>query len=432
MRLSGWGRYPVIEAERATHGTRAALTEYLSKPGDFIVYAKGRSYGDSALSRRVLFSERFNMMLDFRPDQGILTCECGVTLAEIIDFALSRGWFLATVPGTKLISLGGAIASDVHGKNHHKAGCFSNGVLSLNLMLPDGKVAECSRETNPDLFFATCGGMGLTGIILSATVKLQCVKSRFIKEQVVCCQNLREVFAAFEENQRVTYSVAWVDCLAKGDRLGRSVLMAGEHAESGGREPARERTYAIPCEMPAFFLNRYSVAVFNELYYRLQASAKHERLCSFDGFFFPLDKIKNWNRMYGPKGFTQYQFVLPKDASFAGLRAVLSKTSEAGLGSFLGVLKLLGPANQNMLSFPTEGYTLALDFKVTDRLLGFLSELDRIVIDHGGRINLCKDARMSPEMFKKGYTRWKEFVDLRTKYGMRNKLNSLQSLRLGI
>lgn len=431
MRLSGWGRYPIINANGFSFGTLTPLVEYLQKPGDCITHGKGGSYGDSALSERVVFSRRFNKMLDFQPEEGILTCECGVTLAELIDFALPRGWFLATVPGTKLITLGGAIASDVHGKNHHKTGCFSENVLCLQLMLPDGQVLECSREKNQELFFSTCGGMGLTGIILSATLKLQPVESAYIRETVIRCNNLQEIFAAFEECQQVTYSVAWIDCLAKGDYLGRAALMLGEHADSGPKKLPADKPLAIPFSLPAFFLNRYFVAWFNELYYRRHPDLVRGRLTPLNNFFFPLDQIRNWNRMYGRKGFTQYQFVLPKEASFEGLQTVLSRTSQAGLGSFLGVLKLFGPSNQNLLSFPREGYSLALDFKINDKLFPFLNELDQVVTDHGGRLYLSKDVRMSPEVFKKSYPRWKEFVQLREKYGMRRKFNSLQSLRLG-
>jgi len=432
MMLSGWGRYPIIKAKGVSFGTLPPLAEYLQKPGNCITYGKGGSYGDSALNERVVFSRRFNKMLDFQPEEGILTCECGVTLAEIIDFALGRGWFLATVPGTKLITLGGAIAADVHGKNHHKSGCFSESVLGLRLMLPDGRVAECSREQNQALFFSTCGGMGLTGIILSAALKLQPVESAYVRETVIRCHNLEEIFTAFEEYRQVTYSVAWIDCLAKKDRLGRAILMLGEHADSGPRELRAAKPFAIPFNLPAFFLNSFSVAWFNEIYYRRHPDLVRGRLTSLHDFFFPLDKIGNWNRMYGRKGFTQYQFVLPKEASLAGLQAVLSRTSQAGLGSFLGVLKLFGPANQNLLSFPTEGYSLALDFKINDRLFPFLHELDRVVLDHGGRLYLAKDVRMSPEVFRKGYPRWEEFVELREKYGARQKFNSLQSLRLGV
>jgi decaprenylphospho-beta-D-ribofuranose 2-oxidase len=432
MKLSGWGRYPVIDGDGVSIGTLIQVTEYLNKQNNFIVYGKGRSYGDSALNGHVLFSKLLNRVLDFRTGQGILTCECGVSLAEIIHLVLPYGWFLSTVPGTKFITLGGAIASDVHGKNHHKAGCFSNSVLNLKLMLPDGQIVDCNQKTNQELFFATCGGMGLTGIIISATLKLQPVKSRSIREKVIRCDNLQHVFSCFEEYAYFTYSVAWIDCLAKGAQQGRSVLMMGEHAGSDLKESHRDHIITVPFSMPSLFLNQYSVALFNELYYRLHSSGVQERLKPLNDFFFPLDKIENWNFMYGRNGFAQYQFVLPKESSLSGLQAVLSKTGEAGLGSFLGVLKLLGAQNNNMLSFPTEGYTLALDFKITNRLFPFLDELDRIVLDHGGRINLCKDARMNSSVFRKGYPEFEEFFRLRARYGMDKKFVSLQSLRLEV
>jgi decaprenylphospho-beta-D-ribofuranose 2-oxidase len=330
------------------------------------------------------------------------------------------------------VTVGGAIASDVHGKNHHKAGCFSECVHSFTLMLPDGRVVTCSREEHRELFLATCGGMGLTGVILTATFRLQPVQSAYIRETIIRSQNLEEIFNLFRENQGATYSVAWIDCLAKGDRLGRSVLMLGEHADSGPLTPLPVRTFSMPMDLPGGLLNRYSVSWFNHLYYQRSPVFVEGRLAPLEGFFFPLDKIAHWNRLYGRKGFTQYQLVLPLAASFAGLTQILQKIGAAGLGSFLAVLKLFGPENDNYLSFPLAGYTLALDFKIEDRLFPLLDELDRVVVDHGGRLYLTKDVRMPQEVFQKGYPRWEQFAELRARYGLPAKFNSLQSRRLGV
>jgi decaprenylphospho-beta-D-ribofuranose 2-oxidase len=403
-----------------------------ARPGRWIAHGLGKSYGDSALNSRVLMTRRFNKLLDFDPQEGIVTCESGVTLAELIAVFLPRGWFLTVTPGTKLITVGGAIASDVHGKNHHGAGCFSKAVVSLRLMLPDGRTLQCSPSENADLFRATCGGMGLTGLILDATLRLRPVRSAYIRETVIRCRNLREGFEQFESNRQVGYSVAWIDCLATGDDLGRSVLMLGEHADDGRLALPPVRPASVPVECPDFVLNHWSVTLFNRLYYRTHPSRVIERPTSIDAFFFPLDRIAHWNRLYGPRGFTQYQVVLPKAASFEGLRRILQKIAAAGIGSFLAVLKLFGPQNENPLSFPVEGYTLALDFKIQPRLFPLLEELDRMVLDYGGRLYLAKDVRMSRKTFQAGYPGWEAFAALRSQYGLRDRINSLQAERLGL
>jgi decaprenylphospho-beta-D-ribofuranose 2-oxidase len=274
--------------------------------------------------------------------------------------------------------------------------------------------------------------MGLTGLILDATLQLQPVHSAYIRETVIRCRNLEEGFAQFESNRQIDYSVAWIDCLAAGSDLGRSVLMLGRHADDGRMAPPPARTASVPVECPGLLLNHGSVALFNRLYYHTRPCRALERSTTIDAFFFPLDRIAHWNRLYGPRGFTQYQFVLPKAASFEGLGCILRRIAATGIGSFLAVLKLLGPQNENPLSFPMEGYTLALDFKIQPRLFPLLEELDRMVLDHGGRLYLAKDVRMSRRTFRAGYPRWEAFAALRSQYGLSDRINSLQSERLGL
>lgn len=431
-KLHGWGRYPVIEADIASVEMEDQARKLLAKPVPWIAHGLGKSYGDSALAEHVLATRRMDKFLDFDPVAGTITCQSGVTLAELIDFLLPRGWFLYTTPGTKLITVGGAIASDVHGKNHHTAGCFSASVRSLRLMLADGAVLTCSTLEHNDLFQATCGGMGLTGLIMEATLQLQPVNSAYIRETVIACANLKESVAQFERHQDAPYSVAWIDCLAKGAHLGRSILMTGRHADDGELNPPPQPALSVPVDCPAFLLNAWSMALFNHLYYHLNRRPVENRRMSIDPFFYPLDKIAHWNRMYGPGGFTQYQFVLPKEASFQGLAAILKKITDSGLGSFLAVLKLCGAQNRNLLSFPMEGYSLALDFKIQPRLFPLLDQLDVLVLAHGGRIYLTKDVRMTSHTFKKSYAHWEAFAALRADYGLTAKFNSLQSRRLEI
>jgi len=432
MKLHGWGRYPVIDAENPAFESVDQAAQLISRPGHWIPHGLGKSYGDSALSSQVLMTRRFNKLLAFDPQKGEVTCESGISLAELIDVFLPRGWFPQVVPGTKLITVGGAIASDVHGKNHHTAGCFSTTVRQLRLMLPDGTIKSCGPNENPELFRATCGGMGLSGLILDATLRLQPVQSAFVTESVIRCRNLAEAFEQFEKHRSCTYSVAWIDCLAKGDHLGRSVLMTGEHASDGRLNAPPPKPASVPVDFPGFLLNRLSVTMFNKLYFHLHPSRPATALKPIDAFFFPLDRIADWNRMYGSRGFTQYQFVLPKSASFDGLHTILQKVAQSGIGSFLAVLKLFGPQNENYLSFPMEGYTLALDFKIQPRLFPLLDELDRMVVSHGGRLYLSKDVRMQPQTLASGYPQLDRFKALRSKFGLTDKLNSLQSIRLGI
>ena len=422
----------MVDSQAQSFASLAELRRRLAAPGDLIVHARGRSYGDSALNDRVLLSRRFNKILEFAPLTGKVTCESGVTLAELLEAFLPRGWFLPVVPGTKFISVGGAIASDVHGKNHHQEGCFSECVEGLELLLPDGQVVQVSRTENRPLFLATCGGMGLTGVITTARLRLLTIQSAYIRETVQRCANLSEVFERFEANEEVPYSVAWIDCLASGEHLGRSILMLGRHAQAGPLQLPPPRPLTVPLELPSFVLNKHSVACFNYLYYHGKPDLVADRLTPLEDFFFPLDRIGHWNRMYGRRGFTQYQLVLPKAASFKGLTKILTRISAAGLGSFLGVLKLFGPENDNLLSFPLQGYTLAIDFKIDAQLFPFLEELDRVVLDHGGRLYLTKDVRMSAETFRRGYPRWEEFALLRERHGLKAKFNSRQSRRLGV
>lgn len=432
MKLTSWGRYPKIDASCSSFETEGDLTGKLKPDHDIIARGMGRSYGDSALSPSVISTARFNKIHAFDPKTGVVICESGVILAELIDIYLKRGWFLSITPGTRLITVGGAIASDVHGKNHHTAGCFSECVEWFDLMLPDEQVVRCSRHDNRDLFRATCGGMGLTGIILNTAIRLKRVNSAYMRETVIRCNNLSEIFHLFDAYQSSSYSVAWIDCAASGRRLGRSVLMAGEHAEAGRLNVPLPRTLSVPIDLPGFCLNRYSVSLFNRLYFNTSPSCVRDRLVLLEPFFYPLDKIGNWNRMYGKSGFTQYQPVIPRESAYEALTAILNRIARQGMGSFLAVLKLFGPENDNYLSFPMDGYTLALDFKIEPRLFPFLDELDRIVIDFGGRVYLTKDVRMSKEVFRKGYPGWEPFAEIREKYGMKGKFESLQSKRLEV
>lgn len=441
MRISNWGNYPFINADvqeldRIKHFQRA-----LESSTPLIARGLGRCYGDSALSDTILSTRTFNRFISFDDHTGTLTCESGVSFADILETFVPRGWFPPVTPGTKFVTIGGAIASDVHGKNHHVAGAISNHILSLDILLSSGQIVSCSPTENDQLFWSTCGGMGMTGIILQATLKLIPIKSAYIKQETIAAKNLDQIMDIFEHSESWTYTVAWLDCLASGLNQGRSVMMRGEHADpqdlitseqtSTPLQLPAKKHFNIPVNFPNLALNQFTVRAFNFLYYNKAPNECRQAIIDYDQFFYPLDSILNWNRIYGKRGFTQYQFVLPKQNSRSGLQKILSAISKAGLGSFLVVLKLFGKQN-SLISFPTEGYTLALDFPITPGLFPFLTSLDAIVLDNGGRLYLTKDVRMNEQMFKGSYSNSAEFIRLKHQFDPDNRFQSLQSRRLGI
>ena len=431
-KTNSWGNYPKVNAAAVTISDTDTLKSFVKSTKDVITYGNGRSYGDSALNDTVINIKPKNYFLEFDERKGLLKVQAGALLSEILDFSVSRGWFLKVSPGTKLITVGGAIASDIHGKNHHVEGCFSECVASLELLLPSGTIVRCSKTENVELFRATCGGMGLTGVILNAEISLKKIGSRYIQQKTIKTRNLRATFDAFEKYKDQPYSVAWIDCLAKNKKMGRSLLMVGDFSDDGRLDTKPKKKLNIPFFFPSFILNTLSVKLFNTFYYNKVRADVSEQLVDYETFFYPLDSINNWNRIYGKNGFTQYQFILPKENSFEGLEEILSTIAASGKGSFLSVLKLYGKENQNYLSFPIEGYSLALDFKIEKGIFQLLDALDEIVIRQGGRIYLAKDARISKENFERGYPDIDVFRKLRKKYQMHEKFNSIQSKRLGI
>lgn len=441
MKLTNWGNYPIVDAGVSSFNSEAEVERLVSELRGWIPRGLGRCYGDSSLGESVVSTLKFNRFLNFDSGSGVLHCQAGVSIAEILEYFVPKGWFPPVTPGTKFITVGGAIASDVHGKNHHSEGSWSNHLISFRLITPDGEIRLCSREENPDLFWATCGGMGLTGIVVDATFKLKPVETSYIKQTSMRTRTLEEVFTFFEENKDATYSVAWIDCLAKGKNTGRSLVLLGEHAKkdelvknSHQQDPFLVhpgQKLNVPFNLPGFAINTLTVKMFNWMYYRRVPRKLNTSIIHYDPYFYPLDAIENWNRLYGKKGFTQYQFVLPMDKSFDGLVEILGLIAKKGMGSPLSVLKFFGKQD-GMLAFPMEGYTLALDFPIRKSLFPFLDQLDEIVHKNGGRIYLTKDCRLTPETLKKGYPRLNEFLEIRKGLSQFGNLKSTQSERLGI
>jgi len=438
MELSGWGRFPRVQGTLSAPRDEVALAALVAGVPPLIARGLGRSYGDSAVAAQTVSMRHFNRMIAFDPTTGQLVAEAGVSLAEVVDTFLPRGWFPSVTPGTKFVTLGGAIAADVHGKNHHSEGSFSAFTDWFDLMGPDGTVSRCSRTENPDLFANTLGGMGLTGIILRAALRLRRVETGWIRQTMIPTRNIDEALEVFDDTFDATYSVAWIDCLGTGAHLGRSLVMTGEHARLGEiKRPAapfdtpRHRNIPFPFDLPGFALNPYSVRAFNALYYRMGARKAGEGLVDWDSYFYPLDAVSDWNRLYGKRGFMQFQCALSLESGRTGLTQLLQAIARSGAASFLAVLKRFGPQS-GPVSFPMEGYTLALDFPMNKRSLALMPELDRITIDHGGRFYLAKDSRMSPDTLHRTDPRWAGFTRWRTAQGMDTRFASAQSQRLGL
>ncbi len=437
MKITNWGNYPVIDAKVYSPSSIDEVKKIVSSSSELIARGLGRCYGDSSLNHTILSTLRLNHILAFDEQTGMIACEAGVSFSELLDVFVPHGFFLPVTPGTKFITVGGAIASDIHGKNHHVAGSFSNHLHSMKVLLSDGAVIQCSKTENTDLFWSTCGGMGLTGIILEATFQMLKVETAYIRQRIIKTKNIDEAFDAFETNKHWTYSVAWIDCLAKGNSLGRSALILGEHAtreEVGYRyrdslKIAKKFSIPVPVFLPDFVLNTQTVKIFNEIRYATYFS--HDSFVEYEPFFYPLDSILDWNKIYGKRGFTQYQFVLPKDSSKEGLKKILTTIAASGEGSFLAVLKLFGKQD-GILSFPQEGFTLALDFPISSTTLTLFILLDSLVNDYGGRLYLSKDVRMTKDTFEKGYSNSKKFSTLKKKFDTTQKFQSLQSKRIGI
>ncbi len=408
---ASWGRYPTVEQDTIPLYWR---DQPLPDKPSMLAYGQGRSYGDVCLNDGAVILPTANLQrfIQFDSDKGILRAEAGVTLAQILSLVMPKGWFLAVTPGTKFVSLGGAVANDVHGKNHHRAGSFGCHVSAFELLRSDGQRLLCSPEQNEDWFKATIGGLGLTGLISWVEIKLKPITSFHIDQQVCCFANLEEFLALNDVMERDwEYTVAWIDCLAKGRKLGRGLYMAGNHADDKelAIKTIDEPALTMPVDAPGFLLNRYTVKSFNTLYY--QKPRKHVSNVHYDSYFYPLDKIAHWNRMYGKRGFFQYQCVIPMAKSQHALSQILQAIAKSGQASFLSVVKKFGEnLPPGLLSFPRPGITLAMDMANRgDKTLRLLDQLDEITMQNNGAVYPAKDARMSGLAYKSYYPEWQTF-----------------------
>ena len=421
--ISGWGHYPLAEGILLdADDARSAIEQIIATPS-LIPRGLGRAYGDAALSNLAMLAlPRADHILSFDPTAAEIEVEAGTILADLLPFLLARGFFVPVTPGTAQVTIGGMAASDVHGKNHHGSGTFGRHITALTMLLADGSQIRITPDH--ELFWATISGMGLTGVILAVRFRLLRVAGGMIRQTTTKTRDLDETLAISESSRSATYSVAWIDCLSAG----RGVVFQGEHAPEA-EIPPTPRPRAVPFDMPSFTLNRLTIGAFNQAIYHTARSGS--ALVDVWRFFYPLDTLHDWNRIYGKRGLVQYQCVLPHESGEPGLRQLLAEIARQGLGSFLVVLKLCGEEGQGLLSFPRPGFSLALDFPATPEIFALFERLDAITIDHGGRLYLAKDARAKPASLRH-YQRLDQFRAVRERYDPQHRFVSLLSQRLGL
>jgi len=414
-RFQSWGRYP--KAEQDVSAMRWLDTTVPETEGKTILpYGLGRSYGDSCLNdgQALVETSGMNCFIRFNQETGILCCEAGVTLDEILKLSVPKGWFLPTTPGTKFITLGGAIANDIHGKNHHVAGTFGCHVKAFELLRSDGTRMRCTSRTNTEFFKASIGGLGLTGLITWAEIRLKKIDNAWIDMQSIKFEGIEEFLELSKESDSGwEYTVSWIDCVAQGKDMGRGIFMRGNHAPASvfSRKLHGDPKVKVPFDCPNIMLNSLSIKAFNSVYYGKQRTKRANARVHYDPFFYPLDAVNDWNRIYGKRGFFQYQFVIPFEGGQETMEEILRMITKSKQGSFLAVIKTFGSKKSpGLMSFPKPGLTLALDFPNRGAsTLKLFEELDAVADAAGGLLYPAKDARMSAAFFKKSYPQWEAF-----------------------
>jgi FAD/FMN-containing dehydrogenase len=412
-----WGRLSADQHNVIALNNPASISSLLcNNRSQGLPHGMGRSYGDVCLNPggALWLTTGLDHFISFDDKTGYLVCEAGVLLRDIQRLAIPRGWILPVTPGTQMVTVGGAIANDVHGKNHHLRGSFGDHVQRIKLLRTDGEILECNWKHRPAWFAATIGGLGLTGVIVETDIQLQRVAGPWLETELIAYANLTEFFHLADDSQiHWEHTVSWIDCLSNGGT--RGLFMRGNSVDIGSPPVPTSRTLTIPFVPPISLINKISLRPFNTAYYHFKKRKKKRTITHYESFFYPLDGVLEWNRIYGPKGFFQYQSVIPRDVGIDATQAMLKEIRRFGNGSFLAVLKTFGDRQpQGMLSFPQSGVTLALDFpnggKKTHQLF---ERLDTIVQEVGGRIYLAKDARMPRAIFEAGYPRLNEFLKYR-------------------
>jgi len=431
--LSGWGNNINVNSNIYLPKNNDDITN-LYKKGialNSITRGLGRSYGDSSLDNSIISLKNYEKYIKFDNELGTLECSSNYSLNEILKLIVKKGWFFNVTPGSKFITIGGAIASDVHGKNHHLDGSFCDYIFSFKIITSQGILYNCSKEENLELFQASCGGMGLTGIIVSAKIKLLKIKSKIINTEIIKTKNLEQTIKSFKKLNANKYIVAWIDALAKNEHMGRSVIFIGNHSDEGDLNFFEKIKFSIPKIFPGFLLNKYIIKAFNKFYYFIHKNNKKIKQ-SLNNFFYPLDSIGSWNNLYGKEGFIQIQILITEK----NFEEVICKTLEffqkKKQFSFLTTLKELGIGNENYLSFPSKGYTLTLDLKMNSNLKTIYEEFELLLAQYKTKVYLTKDSFMSKKYFEDTYKKLNKFKEIKNKYDPLNVIKSFQSRRLGL
>ncbi len=416
MEYLSWGRYPKAKHHSIPLYWQSELPEF-DPSKTYLAYGLGRSYGDSCLNNNgeLLVTTGLNKIINFDIKTGVLDCEAGLSLQDLIKFALPQGWFLPVSPGTKYVTIGGAIANDIHGKNHHQGGTFGCFVKSLKLLRSNQTIYHCSPNNNSDLFKATIAGLGLTGLIVSAQIQLKKVAGPLIQQEVIKFKGLEEFMEISASSKNFEYTVAWLDCVSTGENFARGHFIRGNHSLtlSTNYNP-KKLPLSVPFNFPSFALNKYTVSAFNALYYHRQRPKLKSSEVHYDPFFYPLDGVNNWNRIYGSAGLLQFQCVVPSDDRLEGIKKIMQMVVTSGRASFLAVLKEFGDVvSPGILSFPRPGITLCLDFPNCATTRDLLKNLDLKVRELGGASYPAKDAIFPKESFMVYYPKWKEFAEFK-------------------
>ncbi len=417
--FSSWGRYPNFNATVVPISWQsdypAVIAKYDGMASGALPVGMGRSYGDSCLLKDgfLLQTTSMNRLLHWDAENGLLTAEAGLTLAQILDFCVPRGYFLPVSPGTKYVTLAGAIANDIHGKNHHVAGTFGCHITRFELVRSDGTRMICSPTENPDWYAATIGGLGITGVITWATLRMKPIVSRLIDYEGIQFHGVDEFLALTEQYKHVEYTVSWVDCTGTGKNFARGIFMLGDHSKIPDKlTQSPEPKLVFPMDAPSMALNSLTVTAFNTVFFHKQMKQRVRALQDYEPFFYPLDKVLHWNRMYGKSGLLQYQYAIPWANAREGTIAILNEVSKSGLASFLAVLKAFGDVpSPGMMSFPQAGITLALDFPIKpEKSFPLFDRLARMTLEFGGKLYPAKDARMTAAQFQTAYPQWQDFA----------------------
>jgi decaprenylphospho-beta-D-ribofuranose 2-oxidase len=433
MNISGWGNNNIINSEIVYPENDEEIIKIIKSLNNdsIITRGLGRSYGDMSLNRNALSLKKYEKYYNLDQETGILECSANVSISEILEKIITKGWFLNVSPGSKFVTIGGAIANDVHGKNHHKDGSFSDYIVELKLIVPDGTIKVCSKITDSQLFRATCGGAGLTGIIISTKIKLLSINSKNVDVKIFKTKNIRDTLKKFKELKNSKYLVAWLDTRNKKG-LGRSVVFSGEHSDDNNLDFKIKGGFRLPSIFGKLIMNSFFISIFNRFYYLFHKNDSSQKQ-DIDNFFYPLDKLSNWNEFYGKRGFTQLQILIKDENKYEEiLNQILNFFISKKIYSYLSTLKEYGKGNDNYLSFAENGLSITLDIPIKENFFEIYQEFERIISSQNVKIYLAKDSFMSKNFFKNSYRKISLFKEIKKKIDPESKLQSIQSRRLGL